>query len=160
MFKSGTGETLSVINARKFLDRIQSMCDASAERILRHRLFASLRQGKMRKETLRGWIIETYHLISARPRHAAAALAGCRHRAWQRILNASLTDSNDHSAYLARGLEALGIASDVLTRTHPLVGTLALIHLLEDIGRQSTLAYLACEMLREARGKYLQEFSP
>jgi hypothetical protein len=139
------------IPAKDFVERIDATCAMWSRQIGFHRLFGLLQQGSVRKEVFQGLMLETYHYVNSAAKHIAVAIAHCGDSQHRTLLQRYFVDEHDHAELLLRTLENIGISRDLALSAHPVIGTLSLINMLCDIGRTSTLAYLCCTSLFEAR---------
>jgi TENA/THI-4/PQQC family len=131
--------------------KVRDSCRMWSRQIGYHRLFGSLERGEVPKEVFLGWIIEVYHYVASAATHAATAIAHCNVPNWRQILSAYLAEEYDHASLLIESLKRLGVPEDRVREAHPLIGTQSLVLMLSEIGRRSTLGYLTCTSLFEAR---------
>ncbi len=110
-----------------------------------------LERKEVRKEVFLGFILEVYHYVKSAPKHVSVALNNCKDPHSEAILTEYFVEEYDHSGLILDSLEKLGIQRDRAIEAHPIIGTMSLINMLCEIGRQSTLAYIACTSLFEAR---------
>jgi pyrroloquinoline quinone (PQQ) biosynthesis protein C len=104
-----------------------------------------------------GLLLETYHYVHSAPRHISVALSACTDKRWSDLLRSYLEEERVHSELILRGLENMGMPREWTLTAHPVIGTMSLIHMLCEIGRQSTLAYFTCTALFEARAEDFAE---
>lgn len=142
---------LDSINRDDFIRQIKESCIMWSQQIGYHRLFGGLEKGEFRKEVFIGLLLETYHYVKSAPRHTSAALASCSDDKYRKILTEYFVEEYDHADLVLRSLEAVGIPREQTESAHPIIGTMSLINMMCEIGRQSSLAYLTCTSLFEAR---------
>lgn len=143
-------EPVDLIPVDSFLRRVEDSCVMWKRQIGFHRLYRQLFEGAASKRVFIGVFQETYHYVKAAPRHISVAIAHCKDDYWERLLTEYFNDECDHSELILRTLENLGVQRDRAVSAHPIIGTMSLINMLCEIGRSSTLAYLACTRLFEA----------
>jgi TENA/THI-4/PQQC family len=139
------------VPVEQFLSRIDDTCLMWARQIGYHPLFERLVRGEARKEVFLGLVLETYHYVKSAGKHAAVALQLCDNPRYEKLLEEYLTEERDHSELFVTALERMGVPRNWTTEAHPIIGTMSLVNALCDIGRESTLAYIACTALFEAR---------
>lgn len=139
------------IATAEFIRVLNDTCKAWGRQIGYHRLFRQLDAGTLPREVFQGLMVETYHYVKSAPRHIATAIAHSRDDRGTALLSRYLEEEHDHAGLALDVVARVGIDPVQAAASHPTVGTLALINMLCDIGRQSTLAYLACTLLLEAR---------
>lgn len=144
-------EPQDFIPAGQFVERVQDSCVMWSRQIGYHRLFGLLREGEARREVFLGLLLETYHFVKSAPRHISTALSHCTDARWESLLSEYLAEEHGHWRLIVQTLERVGMREDWVVAAHPIIGTMSLINMLCDIGRQSTLSYLACTSLFEAR---------
>lgn len=140
----------SLVPKAEFLQKVKESCLMWQRQIGCHKLFNLLAVKALRKEVLIGLFLETYHYVKSAPEHTGNALAHCKNESWKKILVDYLVDEYDHSDYYIDCLVELGIPKERVIQAHPLIGTSSLLNMLTDIGKKSTLGYLACTSLFEA----------
>lgn len=138
------------IDKNELISKVNQTCLMWQRQIGYHKLFNLLKNKLVRKEVLIGLLIETYHYVKSAPEHTGTALVHCKNDKWKNILLNYLVDEFDHSKYYLDALIKLGIPEERIHSAHPLIGTSSLINMLNEIGRKSTLGYLACTNLFEA----------
>jgi Iron-containing redox enzyme len=143
-------EPVELIPVESFLSRVEDSCVMWKRQIGFHRLYRQLYEGAVTKRVFVGVFQETYHYVKSAPKHIATAIAHCKNDDWQSILTEYFNDEYNHSELILRTLENLGVQRERAVSAHPIIGTMSLINMLCEIGRNSTLAYLACTRLFEA----------
>ena len=144
-------EPLEVVPVEAFLSRLEDTVTMWGRQIGYHPLFGALAAGRARREVFVGLLLETYHYVSSAPKHVATAIAHCDRADWVRILAEYFDEESDHGELIIRALENVGVPREQTTTAHPIIGTISLINMLCEIGRSSTLGYLAATSLFEAR---------
>lgn len=139
------------VPADDFARLIEETCGAWTRQMSAHLLFNGLAAHSLPKEVFLGLILETYHYVKSSPRHVATAIAHCTDPGTEALLAEFFAEEYDHAEYIVQALERLGIPRDQTARSYPGSGTLSLIHMLCDIARRDTLAYLASIVFAEAR---------
>jgi hypothetical protein len=139
------------IPVEEFLHRIDGACIMWGRQIGFHPLFKLLETGEAEQEVFSGLMLETYHFVKSASRHISTAIAQCSDPGQANLLSRYLSDESDHASLLLKVVCNLGMSVESATNSHPTVGTLSLINMLCQIGRESTLAYLVCTSLLEAR---------
>jgi TENA/THI-4/PQQC family len=134
-----------------FLRRVEDSCVMWSRQIGYHRLYRLLERQEARQEVFLGLLIETYHYVKSAPEHIGIALAHCKNPYWKELLTQYLVEEYDHAELILQALENLGCPRQHIIDAHPIIGAMSLIHMLCEIGRKSTLGYLACTQLFEAR---------
>ncbi|MCX7569338.1 iron-containing redox enzyme family protein [Tumebacillus sp. DT12] len=142
---------LDRIKKEDFLRAIDDTAVMWSRQIGYHQLFAGLERNEYPKEVFHGLLLETYQYVKSATRHISNALAHCRDEHHEKILTDYFLDEYNHTDLILQTLENVGIPREVAQTANPLVGTTALIQMLCEIGRQSSLAYIACTSLFEAR---------
>jgi len=150
-------QPVEAIDGSVFAEQIDASCQMWAKQLGHHRLFAGLEAGTMRREVLLGLILETYHYVSAAPRHIATAIANCDDIRLTGLLSDYFSDERSHGELFVDALSRLGIPAEHVSDANPLTGTLSLINNLCAIAASSTLSYIACTSLFEARGADFDE---
>jgi hypothetical protein len=143
-------EEVKSIPVGAFLEKVKESCLMWQRQIGYHRLFSLLKNKEVRKEVFLGLILETYHYVNSAPKHISTAIANCRDPRWRDILNDYFIDEYDHGQLYVRTLQKMGLQEDRIINSHPIIGTMSLVNMLCEIGRASTLGYLACTSLFEA----------
>jgi hypothetical protein len=138
------------IDKEELIAKVNDTCLMWQRQIGYHKLFNLLNSKSLRKEVLIGLLLETYHYVKSAPEHTGTALVHCKNEKWKNILIHYLVDEYDHSDFYMDALIKLGIPKQRVLEAHPLIGTSSLINMLNEIGRKSTLGYLACTNLFEA----------
>lgn len=144
-------EEQSYISGQEYIERVESTAIMWARQIGYHRLFGKLSKGLSTREVALGLLIESYHYVRSASRHISTAISHATDESAARILSKYLSDEHEHDLLFERGLEYAGIPRATLRSSHPTVGTMSLINMLCEIGRRSSLAYLSCTSLFEAR---------
>ena len=134
----------------EFIQKVADTCLMWQRQIGFHRLFNLLAVKELRKEVLIGLFLETYHYVKSAPEHTGNALVHCKNDHWKQILLQYLVDEHNHADFYLDCLVELGIPRERVIKSQPLIGTSSLINMLMDIGKKSTLGYLACTGLFEA----------
>ncbi len=143
-------EPVDIIPADLFRTRIAATLSMWRRQIGFHRLFDLLMQAEARKEMLQGLFIESYHAVRLAPKHIAVAAACADDEAHRALLARYMGEEADHAHFLLDTCVNLGCDRDAVASSHPTVGTLSLINMLCEIGRQDSLAYIAGTLLFEA----------
>lgn len=138
------------IDKNEFLRKVNDTSLMWQRQIGYHTLFNLLNTGSLRKEVLMGLLLETYHYVKSAPEHTGTAIVHCKNNSWKNILVQYLVDEYNHSEFYIDALVKLGIEKERVFNAQPLIGTSSLLNMLSDIGRKSTLGYLACTNLFEA----------
>ena len=118
-----------------------------------HELFQRLESQTAPREVFLGLLIETYHYVRSASRHIGTALSACRNPRWSHLLAEYLAEEHDHAPLVLRTLEQLGVPQKAVLGSHPAPGTLALINMLSEIARSSTLSYFVAMSFVEARAE-------
>lgn len=140
-----------LIPVGKFIERVKDSCVMWSRQIGYHRLFGLLHEGRVRKEVFIGLVLETYHYVKSASKHISTALAHSSDDRLSKILAEYLTEEYDHDKLILESLKRMGMPEEHVIHAHPIIGTMSLINMLCEIGRQSTLAYFACTTLFESR---------
>lgn len=143
-------EPVDLIPMESFLRRVEDSCLMWKRQIGFHRLYRQLFEGEASKRVFTGVFLETFHYVKSASKHIAVAIANCKNDYWETLLTEYFNDEYNHSELILRTLVNLGIQRDRALSAHPIIGTMSLINMLCEIGRNSTLAYLACTRLFEA----------
>lgn len=143
-------EPTDLIPVESFLRKVEDSCVMWKRQIGFHLLYRQLFDGEAHKRVFVGLFQETYHYVKAAPKHISVAIAHCKNDAWERLLNDYFIDECSHSELILKTLENLGVRRERAVDAHPIIGTMSLVNMLCEIGRNSTLAYLACTRLFEA----------
>jgi hypothetical protein len=138
------------IQSADFLQSLQATIGMWKRQIGYHSLFQGLSKGQFRREVLVGLFIETYHLVRLASNHIAAAAGSANSDFDRTVLARYLSEESDHAHYILRTCEALGYSAVDVHASQPIVGTISLVHMLSEIGRQDTIAYLAALALMES----------
>lgn len=144
-------EKIDKIKTDVFLKAIKDIAIMWSRQIGYHRLYAELERNELPKEVFIGLFIETYHYVASAPKHIATAISHCNDKNLEKILVDYFIDEHNHAGLLAETLENLGVSRKVLETANPGIGTTSMINMLCDIGRNSSLAYIATTALFEAR---------
>jgi hypothetical protein len=144
-------EPVETLPTDAFVERLEASLVMWKRQIGFHPLFQLLYRGDARREVFQGLVLETYHYVRSARRHVSVALAHNSNPFWEDLLADYFAEEYDHGPLVLETLERLGIPQDVARDAHPTIGTLSLINMLCEVGRHSTLAYLACTTLFEAR---------
>lgn len=139
------------VSTDEFISQIQESVLMWSRQLGYHRLFAGLERGELRREVFLGLLIETFHYVRNAPKHAANAISNSTNDAWTFLLSEYLSEEYDHAKLVSETLENLGMKREDVLSAHPLIGTMSLINMLCEIGRNNTLSYLACTALFEAK---------
>ena len=143
----------SSISSTDFVARILECCSMWSKQIGYHRIFGLLAEGKVRKEVFVGMLLENYHYVRSAPHHIGVAREHCSNPAWKAILEDFWNEEQGHEELYLQTLVRIGLKREEVEAAHPLIGTLSLTNMLCEIGRTSTLGYLCCTSLFEARGE-------
>lgn len=141
----------ATIPVADFVARIDQSTLMWRRQIGYHRLFAMLERGEGSKDLIIGLLLETYHFVRLASKHISVAIAHCDDAYVANILSAYLADEYRHCKLIAESIVAAGIPAAQIENAHPVIGTLSLVNMLCEIGRSSTLGYLCCLNLIEAR---------
>ncbi|WP_018922946.1 iron-containing redox enzyme family protein [Salsuginibacillus kocurii] len=153
LMRTENEEEKNFIKKDDFIKQIEDSCEMWASQIGYHQLFAGLERKELRKEVFQGFLLEVYHYVKGARKHIAVALANCSTDREQELLTEFFVDEYDHGKLLIEAVEKTGIPKDQTINAHPIIGTMSLINMLSEIGRQSTFAYIACTSLFEARAE-------
>ena len=140
-----------LIEKEDFLTKIQDSCLMWSRQIGYHKLFFLLEKGEVRKEVFIGLLLETYHYVKAASQHISVALSHCEIPEWKKLLSDYFVDEYTHHELILNALFNIGISKEQVVKSHPIIGTISLVNMLCDIARKSTLSYLTCTSLFEAR---------
>jgi pyrroloquinoline quinone (PQQ) biosynthesis protein C len=143
--------TNSDIPTGAFIDQVASSCCMWRRQIGFHQLFGKLERVEVRPEVFVGLILETYHYVRAATHHISTAISHCGDPDMRSLLGQYLDQEHDHYELFIDALGRMGLERDQVVAAHPIIGTMSLINILCEIGRQNTLAYIACTSLIEAR---------
>ncbi len=142
---------IEMIKTYEFIAKVTDSCDMWQKQIGFHRLFSLLDNESCRKEVFIGWLLETYHYVKSASKHIAVAISNCKNEEWRELLVSYFTEEYDHSGLYLESLIKMGLAKEDVINAHPIIGTMSLINMLCEIGRQSSLSYIACTSLFEAK---------
>jgi pyrroloquinoline quinone (PQQ) biosynthesis protein C len=149
LFRNEASEPL--VSVDKVAPRLKSTLRMWKRQIGFHRLFQSLISGSARKEVLLGLFIETFQILRLGPQHMACAIAAAESHRLRNHLSEYLAAEYEHSSLLLQTCVNLGCRREQIEQAHPIVGTSSLVHMLSEIGRADTLAYMASLSLIEAQ---------
>jgi pyrroloquinoline quinone (PQQ) biosynthesis protein C len=135
----------------QFLRRLDDTCEMWGRQIGYHRLYGELQTGSAPRDVFVGLLIETYHFVKSAPQHISVAVANANNPRWARLLSEYFVEEYDHGGLILETLARIGVPTDRVAASQPIIGTLSLINMLSEIARRSTLGYLACTALFEAR---------
>jgi pyrroloquinoline quinone (PQQ) biosynthesis protein C len=141
----------AVVPIEKFRPQLIATLRMWKRQIGFHKLFQSLASGVARKEVLFGLFIETFQTLRLAPQHMACAIAAAESHRLRNELSEYLADEYAHAPLLLQTCVNLGCKKEEVEQAHPIVATLSLIHMLCEIGRTDTLAYMAALALIEAQ---------
>lgn len=144
------GEVKDTIPVKEFIDKVNDSCVMWQRQVGYHRLFGLLENKQVRKQVFIGYILETYHYVNAAAKHIGTALTHCRNEAWQKLVTTYFVDEYDHAVLYLNTLNKMGLKREQVIGAHPIIGTMSLINMLCEIGRVSSLGYIACTSLFEA----------
>ena len=144
-------DSTSVISTDEFIARINASVKMWSQQLGYHRLYGGLERREYRKEVFLGLFLETFHYVNSAARHISTATSHCTNEVWSVLLSEYLTEEYDHAKLIVETLVNLGVPASQVRSAHPLIGTLSLVNMLCQIGRESTLGYIACTALFEAR---------
>lgn len=144
-------EPITQIDKDVFVNAVKEISVMWSRQVGYHRLYAALERSEFPKEVFIGLMIETYHYVASAPKHIANAIAHCRDKHLEKILVEYFLEEYNHAGLILASLERLGVSREAVLKANPGIGTTSLISMLCDIGRASTLAYIACTALFEAR---------
>lgn len=136
-----------------FLSKIDQSTLMWRRQIGYHRLFGMLERGEGSRDLITGLLLETYHFVRMASKHISVAIAHCNDAYVANILSDYLADEYRHHKLIADSIVATGIPAVQIENAHPVIGTLSLVNMLCEIGRSSTLGYLCCLNLIEARSQ-------
>jgi pyrroloquinoline quinone (PQQ) biosynthesis protein C len=145
-------ETRDLISTGAFLDQVEKSCVMWSRQVGYHRLFGMLGRGEVPQDVFQGLILETYQFVASAPKHIGVAVAHASTEHWRTLLSQYLVEEYNHAKMILLAAERTGIPKDQVVNAHPIIGTMSLVNMLCEVGRQSTLGYLACTNLFEARG--------
>ena len=143
--------SVEFISAEKYLSRVNESCVMWRRQIGFHRLFGMLERQEVRREVFLGFILETYHYVASASKHIGCAATNCRNPQWQPLLSRYFVEEYDHSELFLEALSCMAVDRERAKSAHPIIGTMSLINMLCEIGRTSSLAYISCLSLIEAR---------
>lgn len=138
------------IAKKDFLKTIESIGSHFREDNADGRLNTLLSKDHAPFSLIQGFIIESYHCIRSAPQHIGIALTHATCSKYRDILLALFLDEHNHAPLFMDTLKRLGFKEDEIIASTPTIGTLSLVSLLSDLGRKSSLAYIACTSLNEA----------
>lgn len=141
------------IPSADFVRTVDDACTMWSRQIGYHPLFQLLRTKQVRREVFQGWVLETYHYVKSAARHIALAVGNCDDAGWEPLLTEYFTEEYAHAPLILAAVERTGISRGEAEGAHPLIGTLSLVNALCEIARSSTLSYIACTSLFEARSE-------
>lgn len=144
-------DQLNTISGEEFVCQIEKTAVMWARQIGYHRIFSKLSNGTTTRAVALGLLLESYHHVKSSSRHISTAISHATDEKARSLLRKYLVDEHDHDQLFARALEHSGIPGEFLRSAHPTIGTLSLANMLCEIGRRSTLAYISCTSLFEAR---------
>lgn len=139
------------ISTQDFLQKIDQSATMWRRQIGYHRLFGLLERGEAGHDLISGFLLETYHFVGMAAKHISTAIAHCSDSHVTELLSEYLADEYRHRELIADSIVAMGIPREQIENAHPVIGTLSLVNMLCEIGRTSTLGYLCCLNLIEAR---------
>lgn len=139
-----------LIPVKEFTEKVKSSCIMWQRQIGYHRLFSLLLSKDVRKEVFTGYLLESYHYVHSAQKHIATAISHCKTDPWREMLVDYFVEEYDHGKLYLDSLEKMGFRREDIINAHPIIGTMSLINMLCEIGRSSTLGYLACTSLFEA----------
>lgn len=138
------------IPKKTFLKKLKAMRERLEDGAAIQQLNATLSEDCAPFSLLQGCILENYHYVKAAPQHIGVALTHCTDEKHKKILLDFFVEEHNHEQMILETLVKMGFKEKDVIASHPTVGTLALISLQSDMGRHSSLAYLACRSLNEA----------
>ncbi|BBB58334.1 hypothetical protein UNDKW_0061 [Undibacterium sp. KW1] len=148
---SNSSQPSNYISGRDFIEQISATSTMWARQIGYHRLFTKLSSGTTTRAVAIGLFIESFHYVGSAARHISTAIAHASDPRAQKILARYLSEEHDHSHIFKQALMKIGVPNEHLATAHPTIGTISLTNMLCEIGRHSSLAYIACTSLFEAR---------
>jgi pyrroloquinoline quinone (PQQ) biosynthesis protein C len=151
LFRQETPE--ATIPTQCFVHRVNESCDMWRRQIGFHRLFSEIESGTARKEVFLGLVLETFHYVNSAADHISTAISHCTNLKWRTLLIDYLIEEHDHSKLFVDALNRMGLDPQHVTGAHPIIGTMSLRNMMCEIARESTLAYIACTSLIEARAR-------
>jgi hypothetical protein len=146
-----TAAPTAAISKDDFLQKVEQSTMMWRRQIGYHRLFGLLERGEAGNDLIAGFLLETYHFVRMAAQHIGTAIAHCDDPGAIDLLSEYLADEYRHHKLIADSVAAMGIPRDQIENAHPVIGTLSLVNMLCQIGRTSTLGYLCCLNLIEAR---------
>lgn len=145
-----TEKKSDTIPVNEFISRVNESCIMWQRQVGFHRLFSLLETKNVRKQVFVGFILETYHYVNSAAKHIGTAVTHCQRPGWQKLLTDYFVDEFEHGELYLKSLEKMGLNRDEVISAHPIIGTMSLINMLCEIGRTSSLGYIACTSLFEA----------
>jgi pyrroloquinoline quinone (PQQ) biosynthesis protein C len=150
-------KALDFVTGKDFVEQIDKSSHMWKKQIGYHSLFSKLYNNELPKEVFIGYILETYHYVKSAAKHISTAIAHCNDPKYLPILNEYFVEEYDHTKLVLKALKNLGISKEEAENAHPIIGTMSLVNMLCEIGREDTLAYLTCTSLFEARKEDYEE---
>lgn len=114
-----------------------------------HPLFQRMLYGEATRELFAGLVIETYHYVRGTTHHAATALAHCYDEKLRPLILSHLSEESEHELLILSALSRMGLDRQAIIESEPLIGTTSLLNYRKEIGRKSSLAYLATTLFTE-----------
>jgi pyrroloquinoline quinone (PQQ) biosynthesis protein C len=144
-------EVPGTISVSDFVEAVEGACLTWGRQLGTHELFSGFNELSLRKEVFLGLILETYHYVKSASLHIATAIASSGDRRIEEVLAQYFVEEYGHGELLLETLEALGMRRQSVERSYPTGGTMAIVHMLCDMGRRNTIAYLAAMAFLEMR---------
>jgi pyrroloquinoline quinone (PQQ) biosynthesis protein C len=118
-----------------------------------HPLWRSLSDGTAKPSVFAGWLLETYHFIETVNNRLALAIAECRAPEARALFLHHYSEEWDHHHFFMKSLRSFGYEEEMVLRSCPLPGTLAVVNYMRDMARRDPLYYAACSGFLESTGE-------
>jgi hypothetical protein len=116
-------------------------------------LMSYLCSGKASRRLLIGWLVESYHFVSAAASHMSPAIVVAPSERLQMLFSEYLSEEFSHGRWVRGGLREAGLTDAELDGSSPLPATLGSINLLRWTAQTNLFAYAACIGITEASGE-------
>lgn len=137
------------VGGMQFYRDLMRFAERMTRRVAEQRFHRALVDGTASRNQVVGYAIEYFHVVNAGVEIIAPALPHATRPASRRLLQDFLASELDHDKTLARSLEAVGIARDLLEELQPLPSTFALISAIGVLAAQDPLSFKSVLFLME-----------
>lgn len=143
-------QPLETLSDDDITETLMNACEIWSEQLAETHLAVSIFKGKTSKNTLIGWLLETYHYIKNFPRALEVAESACDNPELKAILTEYKQQEENHEIFVLRTLQKLGVSKEEVETSIPLVTTRLIQLLMEELFRLEPVSVFLVARIIEA----------